>query len=314
LAAQRLWIALLLELAIYAAALAFTHRALGLQAILAVALLLSLMSLTRIAIVAATYVFALRIEPRMPALRLRSWLRLIVLEAVGLARVQYLILIDSLGLRPRQSPRRSDVPLVILLHGIYCAGAIWRPILRALSSRLECEFVAPSLTPTSSTLLSQADCFSKWLKKQRVENPNRRMFVVAHSMGGLVVRQYLSHAKEPVHIERVICVSTPFRGSLIARLLRTPIGRDLRPESPVIQQLQTASWPVSTAVVAIASAHDNLVIPASSAILATKPHLSMDRFGHLSLLYSRELLDLLSDQLRVALDATSNDLPHSASR
>ncbi|HEU4600891.1 MAG TPA: alpha/beta fold hydrolase, partial [Steroidobacteraceae bacterium] len=223
------------------------------------------------------------------------------------ARVQWLIMIDSLGLRPKQSPARAerDIPLIVLLHGIYCAGAIWNPIVRALSTTLSCEIVAPSLTPTSSGLIAQAQCFGNWLEQHLAGQTQRHIVVIAHSMGGLVMRQYFAHAPSPVRIDTLICVSTPFRGSRIAEFLRTPIGRDLRPDSPAIQRLQTTHWPISARITVIASAHDNLVIPADSAHLPDTQHIDVNQFGHLSLLYSRELLDVLLELLHTHKQSTT---------
>lgn len=95
-----------------------------------------------------------------------------------------------------------------------------------------------------------------------------RVDVVAHSMGGLAVRQYLSDDEEMAAVRRVVFLGTPHRGTLAAVLAWGDGGREMVPGSDFLMTLNHAG-PVPEGIEALAlrTPIDLRVIPASSALL-----------------------------------------------
>jgi hypothetical protein len=105
---------------------------------------------------------------------------------------------------------------------------------------------------------------------------------------------------------RLVCIATPHRGTLVAQVLPSPIGRDLRRGSFALARLQSAALPHD--VVNIYTPHDNLVVPAASSELAGVHNHRLIGCGHMAMIYSPQVRDLLCaeiDRTRSAEPASS---------
>ncbi|NBB92808.1 MAG: alpha/beta hydrolase [Gammaproteobacteria bacterium] len=166
-----------------------------------------------------------------------------------------------------------DRPEVILVHGVDEPGGIWS----RLQTRLDAEGIehVEFRYPNDQAIDDSADeLAAHW---SRLE-PGTPIFLVGHSMGGLVIRDFVSRHRHPVaspatvegpHVGGVILVGTPNHGSEWARLRAwleireyaadIPAGRfslfaalrdgtgaakvDLRPGSGFLRRLNARSWP-----------------------------------------------------------------------
>jgi len=95
-----------------------------------------------------------------------------------------------------------------------------------------------------------------------------RVDIVAHSMGGLAVRRFLSELPEAEYVRRVVFLATPHRGTLAAVLAHGEGGREMVPGSPFLEGLNGRSTiGESVELLSIRSPLDLIVIPGSSAML-----------------------------------------------
>jgi len=92
-----------------------------------------------------------------------------------------------------------------------------------------------------STRVSIQDAADHWLDdvlKTRVTDPSVKIHFVTHSLGGIVLRQYLTHHKIP-NLGRVVMMAPPNQGSELADRLRDNCFYRLA-TGPAGQQLGTA--------------------------------------------------------------------------
>jgi triacylglycerol lipase len=95
-----------------------------------------------------------------------------------------------------------------------------------------------------------------------------RVDVVAHSMGGLAVRQYLVTKEGPPSVRRVAFLGTPHRGTVAAVLAWGDGGREMVPGSDFLMSLRhEGGVPEGIEALALRTPMDLRVIPASSARL-----------------------------------------------
>ena len=130
---------------------------------------------------------------------------------------------------------RPPVPL-LLVHGIYDDGTALRPLQNALEAAgYEC--FTPTLRPSDGRLgLTDLARKLRAAVDQHL-GPERPVFIVAFSMGGLIARSYLEELGGAARCRGLLTVSTPHAGSAMAFLIGGQGARDLRPFSPFLQIL-----------------------------------------------------------------------------
>jgi pimeloyl-ACP methyl ester carboxylesterase len=124
----------------------------------------------------------------------------------------------GLHLPPSIDPER---PLVVLIHGLDCDCNIWASLADLLTrdGRQVATFGYPSDGPIEEDSNRLAAC----LIDLRHSCPSMRVDIIAHSMGGLVARDYIEGADYIGGVDRLIMLGTPNGGSSWARW-RLPLG------------------------------------------------------------------------------------------
>nr|WP_244263204.1 alpha/beta fold hydrolase [Thioalkalivibrio thiocyanoxidans] len=181
---------------------------------------------------------------------------------------------DLRGFVPRSSVFDDDVhPEVVMLHGLDEPGDIWDTLAPALDTAgiNGWEFRYPN----DQAIDRSADLLAEYWETLDTDQP---IILVGHSMGGLVIRDFVTRWRHPVDeaprvegppIAGVILVATPNQGSDWARLrvwlevrewladireqrfslfagLRDGTGAakiDLRPDSEFLADLNRRPWP-----------------------------------------------------------------------
>jgi pimeloyl-ACP methyl ester carboxylesterase len=180
---------------------------------------------------------------------------------------------------------------VLLIHGIVCNRAVWRPLLKRLAARGFAPVRAVNLEPLFADIDSHTARVVGELRELQRSSGGMPVAIVGHSMGGLVARAALA-AGGPGLVSRIVTIASPHHGTALARLFRSAPARQMRPGSSWLQALnagQQGSWPVP--VTSIYSLHDNLVAPPRSAALPGARLHELTGLGHLSLLRTRASLE-----------------------
>lgn len=226
------------------------------------------------------------------------------------------------GLLHHQSIGLSDAPRVVLVHGLDEPGGIWDDLIPALEAlKIDVwEFRYPNDQAIDRSVELLAGEWEQWDGEMPV-------MMIGHSMGGLVIRDFVSRVRHPVDvppavdgpdITRVILVGTPSQGSEWARLrvwlelreffttiedrrfslfaaLREGTGAakvDLHPDSMFLAELNSREWPPEISVRIIGGS------------LPTPPHLLEESLRAIS-------EDVVSIELEQAIKARLSDLGES---
>lgn len=104
---------------------------------------------------------------------------------------------------------------VVFVHGIFQSGRMFAPVVRMLEARGR-ECLVPKLTPADARLgLEPLASQLKTAIEQRWGD-SEKIHIVAHSMGGLVSREYLQHLGGHARCLSLTTLATPHHGTLAA--------------------------------------------------------------------------------------------------
>jgi pimeloyl-ACP methyl ester carboxylesterase len=119
------------------------------------------------------------------------------------------------------------------------------------------------------------------------ETGAERVHIVGHSLGGVIARYYVQRMGGSARVDTLVTLGSPHTGTLGAYLLPTTLGRQLRPGSPPLTELELPAPGCDTRFLVVWSRMDQMVLPQRNARLQ---HLDLDveelelsDVGHLAL-------------------------------
>jgi hypothetical protein len=193
---------------------------------------------------------------------------------------------------------------VLLVHGFVCNRGLWNPWLRRLrAAGVPC--VAVNLEPPFGRIEDYAPIVDAGVRRL-AEATGVAPLVVAHSMGGLAVREWLAqtHGRQPVHA--VITIGTPHHGTWLARLAFSPNGRQMQLAGPWVHELARREPARRPPFVCFHGHCDNIVFPASTATLAGADNRHLAGVAHVDMAYDDVVFDEAMRRLREPVAAGSS--------
>lgn len=195
------------------------------------------------------------------------------------------------------------VKQVVVLHGLYMSGFVMRPLCSQLEksglSILNLSY--NTLSPDRAAIFAQIDAFID----------GRSTALVCHSMGGLVARAYLAaNSEQSQHVEKVITLGTPHKGSHIARRMQQK-GFDVFLKNSVEFLLtENGDWPFNAKLYSIAgdlpiglmpliakgSQSDGTVLLDETKLNGMAEH-KVFHLSHTSMIYSRQVMNYILELL-----------------
>ena len=111
--------------------------------------------------------------------------------------------------------------------------------------------------------------------------------LVAHSMGGLAVREWLHRiANAHSRAHHIVTIGTPHHGTWMARWGRTTNGVEMRQQSPLVTRLAAAGTAQRHALFTCFYSHcDNIVFPPSTATLAGADNRHLPGVAHVHMAF-----------------------------
>jgi pimeloyl-ACP methyl ester carboxylesterase len=191
-------------------------------------------------------------------------------------------------------PCSAGMAGIVFVHGFVCNRGLWNPWLGRLR-RLGVPFVAVNLEPVFGSIDGGVQIVEQAVRRVEAAT-GARPLIVAHSMGGLVVRAWLDAFQADARVRRVFTIGTPHRGTLLARFSRAPNARQMRPGSRWQLALAAREPMGRYAKFTCYYSHcDNIVLPASSGTLPGADNRHVDGVAHVDLVRQeivfREVLD-----------------------
>ena len=206
--------------------------------------------------------------------------------------------------RPSGEPTH-DTP-VLLVHGYGHNQSGWWAVDRALRHHGHTSVHRVNYLPLGSGVPALAERLGQRVEEIRSLTGADRVNVVAHSLGGILLRWYVQELGGDATVGTAVTLATPHEGTAAAYLWPERTARHLRPGSEIIRRLAASARPSPVRWTAMWSDFDYLVLPHPAAML-TAPALRatnhrLSGIGHMSFLVSPRVIGLVTAALAPADD------------
>lgn len=176
---------------------------------------------------------------------------------------------------------------ILLVHGMADNHSIFALLRRGLQRRGFTRVYSMNYSVRTSDVRTAAAQLAREIEEICEETDYERIHVVAHSLGGLIARYYVTRLGGDERVHTVVTLGTPHHGTLLARLSPLPIARQLSPGSALLEELAQTVPGCTTRFLCFWSDTDEAILPARNAELR-HPDLSVTNVelsgvGHLSL-------------------------------
>ncbi len=233
---------------------------------------------------------------RPPNVRIgwRRTLRLLWREYATLAGAPIRMMLYAQLMRD-PAPAPVQVP-VLLVHGVLCNAGVWARAARFLRDKQVAGVYSLSYGPPLASIELFAGQLARKIDGVLAATGARRVIVIAHSMGGLVVRAYLRRFGSD-RLARVMSIGAPHHGSMHAWFFPGVSLAQLRPGNAWLAALNAESLDPSLRFLSLWSWHDSMVAPQTSSELPGSIDATLDGVGHNALLtdphvFSRVLAEI----------------------
>lgn len=176
---------------------------------------------------------------------------------------------------------------ILLLHGFADNHSIFTLLRRGLLRRGFSRVFAMNYSVRTKDVRTAAAQLAEEIEAIVEETGFERIHIVAHSLGGVVARYYVTRLGGDERIHTLVTLGSPHYGTLLAHLLPTSLTRQLRPGSGLMQELNQPAPGCRTRVITFWSDTDEAVVPAVSGSLHQEgvetTNIRLRGIGHLSL-------------------------------
>jgi pimeloyl-ACP methyl ester carboxylesterase len=193
----------------------------------------------------------------------------------------------------KKMPRKREQRTVVLVHGYLANRSSFYP----LAVYLRANGIAPLLAfdYSASNGIERAAIELREFLRKRVRGG--RIDLVCHSLGGVIARVYLQELGGARRVDRCVTLGTPHRGTYNAYWVPSRIGRELRPDSPLIERLERSRGEASRVKFSsVVAGSDNIVLPRVFA--ADEDLVHVPDLGHLGMLFSPTVFRAVAARLK----------------
>ncbi|MFC7913181.1 esterase/lipase family protein [Streptomyces sp. NPDC057386] len=198
----------------------------------------------------------------------------------------------------------QDRPPVVLLHGFIDNRSVFVLLRRSLAQHGRQRVESLNYSPLTCDIRAAADLLGRHIEEICERTGSEQVDVVGHSLGGLIARYYVQRLGGDQRVRTLVTLGTPHSGTRVARLADAhPIVRQMRPGSPVIEELARPAPGCRTRFVCFWSDLDHIMVPLETACI-DHPDLIVQNVrvtgvGHLAL----PVHPAVATGIRQALDA-----------
>ena len=208
---------------------------------------------------------------------------------------------DRWFLRPDPPASASSGPPILFVHGYFSNRGYFNRIVPKLEARGIAPVFTPNFPSAFTTIERFAEALHREIERLCAATGQAQVILVCHSMGGLVARTYVcDHGA--ARVRKLITIASPHHGTVIAWFGSGANAVQMRPGSAYLRALEVREGGAGPRcrTTSIFTPHDTLVAPQESSRLPNARNVVIPGRGHVDILESRRLLEVVLEELRSA--------------
>ncbi|MGF0170743.1 esterase/lipase family protein [Streptomyces sp. Marseille-Q5077] len=191
------------------------------------------------------------------------------------------------GQETAQLPTETNPP-VVLLHGFIDNRSVFVLLRRSLAQHGRHQVESLNYSPLTCDIRTAAELLGRHIEQICERTGSRQVDVVGHSLGGLIARYYVQCLGGDLRVRTLVTLGTPHSGTRVVPLANAhPIVRQMRPGSPVLEELARPAPGCRTHFVSFWSDLDHLMDPLETACIdhpdLMAQNVRVTGIGHLAL-------------------------------
>ncbi|AZQ36875.1 alpha/beta fold hydrolase [Streptomyces cyaneochromogenes] len=186
-----------------------------------------------------------------------------------------------------QLPTETNPP-VVLLHGFIDNRSVFVLLRRNLAQHGRHQVESLNYSPLTCDIRTAAELLGRHIEEICERTGSRQVDIVGHSLGGLIARYYVQCLGGDLRVRTLVTLGTPHSGTSVVPLANAhPIVRQMRPGSPVLEELARPAPGCRTHFVSFWSDLDHLMDPLETACIdhpdLMAQNVRVSGIGHLAL-------------------------------
>ncbi|SDN02217.1 alpha/beta hydrolase fold [Streptomyces sp. cf386] len=179
-------------------------------------------------------------------------------------------------------------PPVVLLHGFIDNRSVFVLLRRNLAQHGRHQVESLNYSPLTCDIRTAAELLGRHIEEICERTGSRQVDIVGHSLGGLIARYYVQCLGGDLRVRTLVTLGTPHSGTSVVPLANAhPIVRQMRPGSPVLEELARPAPGCRTHFVSFWSDLDHLMDPLETACVnhpdLMAQNVRVTGIGHLAL-------------------------------
>ncbi|MFJ7076036.1 lipase family alpha/beta hydrolase [Streptomyces sp. NPDC098781] len=186
-----------------------------------------------------------------------------------------------------QLPTGSPPP-VVLLHGFIDNRSVFVLLRRSLAQHGRQHVESLNYSPLTCDIRTAAELLGRHIEGICERTGSKQVDIVGHSLGGLIARYYAQRLGGDLRVRTLVTLGTPHSGTRVVPLANAhPIVRQMRPGSPILEELTRPAPGCRTHFVSFWSDLDHLMDPLETACIdhpdLMAQNVRVSGVGHLAL-------------------------------
>ena len=154
---------------------------------------------------------------------------------------------------------------ILLVHGLIDNRSVFTLLRRTLRRRGFGRVITVNYSPFTHDIRSAASKLQVMVEAICEQTGYEKVHVIGHSLGGVIARYYVQRLGGDARVHTLCTLGSPHAGTSAARLLPSPVVRQLRRDSDLMAELAQPARGCRTRFVAYWSDLDQLIVPKRSA-------------------------------------------------